>query len=261
MERIKPSKKLGQHFLVSRRVARIFSSWVCGYRKVFEIGPGTGFITSDILRSCDEPEIVAGIEIDSRVLENLAALSILDNRFYIVHGDALSPALRLRGFDAGYGSIPYNITGPLLSLLTKWFQKPLLLLIQREVADRLSAKPGSKNYGRLTILVSLVYSVRKLALVPPTAFRPRPRVYSQVVELLPKRSIPPQTIALIEDVTKCFFSQRNKKARKVGIRCLGECVKDIVPGDLRVYELEPDFFLRVIEKCELRPGFHERARI
>ena len=253
MERIRPSKRLGQHFLVSRKVARVFSSWACRYRRLFEIGPGTGFITSQVLRDCKELELLAAIELDKRLSSHLAALSLMDWRLQPILSDALLPTLVLRRFDAGYGSIPYNITGPLLSLLVKFFQKPVLLLVQKEVADRLLAKPGTKNYGRVTILVNLVYEVKKIMTVPPTAFRPRPKVYSQIIELVPRRHINQDIIELVEELTRCFFSQRRKLARKAGRECLGGCAEKYIEDTIRVYELEPGFFLEVARKCAKKP--------
>ncbi len=249
MEKIRPSKRLGQHFLVSRRVARVFSSWACRYRRVFEIGPGMGFITSQVLRDCKELEFLAAIELDKRLVGNLTALTLMDWRLQPVLGNALEPPLVLGNLDAGYGSIPYNITGPLLSLLVKDFQKPVLLLVQKEVADRLLAKPGTKNYGRATILVNLVYEVRKIMIVPPTAFKPRPKVYSQIIELVPRKLINRATIELIEELTRCFFSQRRKLARKAGRVCLGSCAEKYIDDKMRVYELEPGFFLEVAREC------------
>jgi 16S rRNA (adenine1518-N6/adenine1519-N6)-dimethyltransferase len=250
MEGIRPRKRLGQHFLVSRRVSSFFARWACRFRRLLEIGPGTGSLTAQILRTCNV-ELLVGLEIDTRMLENLSSLSLVAEALQTVHGDALSPPLRLRGFDAVYGSIPYNITGPLIRLIVSEFQKPVLLLIQKEVADRLGARPGAPEYGRLTVLVQLVYDVVKHMVVPPSAFKPRPKVFSQIVELVPKNSIEYRIVSKVEEVTRCFFSQRNKKALKIARQCLGEVPLSIVEkydlANKRVYELSPDFFIEIAE--------------
>jgi len=212
---------LGQNFLRSRRVARLFAQWACNYRKILEIGVGRGFLTSEVLRSCN-PLILVGVEVDYRLREYLAMIKFYYVGFEGVLADILHYGFRENGVEAVYGSIPYAITGPLLSLLSTRLQLPAMLMVQREVADRLAARPGTSSYGRLTILVRMVYNVRLGPLVPPSAFKPKPRVASRIVYLTPRgERIEEGLLARVEALTRCLFSERNKLADKVASKCIG----------------------------------------
>ncbi|ABM81471.1 16S rRNA (adenine(1518)-N(6)/adenine(1519)-N(6))-dimethyltransferase RsmA [Hyperthermus butylicus] len=246
---LRARRELGQHFLVARWVARIFAGWACRFRRLLEVGVGQGFLTSTILRSCSVE--IAGLELDLRLVGELASISFYFTGFMPVIADAVEPPLRLGGVDAVYGSIPYNITGPLLSLLVVEARKPALLLLQREVVDRLAAKPGTASYGRITVLVRLVYDVKPGPVVPPSAFRPRPKVYSRIVELVPRPDAPsPDMLRRVEELTKCMFSERNKRAAKVAAKCIGielSKIEGLVGRDIRVYQLEPEKFIQLLD--------------
>ncbi len=241
-----PAKRsLGQNFLRARWVARIFAEWACRHRRLLEIGVGTGFLTREVLGRCS-PEILVGVEIDERLVPEMATLQLLGPSFQPIHADAVRPPLRLAGFDGVYGSVPYNITGPLLGLLAVEYGGPSLLLLQREVVDRLSARPGGRSYGRITVLIQLVYNVHRGPVVPPSAFSPPPRVYSRIVELSPRESRPSKPLLkAVEELTRCMFSMRNKKAVKAARRCGLQDVEWL--GEKRVYELSPEEFLRLAE--------------
>ncbi|KSW11733.1 hypothetical protein CF15_02650 [Pyrodictium occultum] len=241
------SRRLGQNFLRARWVAREFARWACGFTRLLEIGVGQGFLTSEILRRC-RPSLLVGIELDRRLMEWLGSLSFFHPVFAPVQADALSPPVVLERFDAVYGSIPYSITGPLLSLLSVEAQKPAMLLLQREVVDRIAARPAASSYGRITVLVQLVYRVKPGPVVPPSAFRPRPRVYSRIVVLEPREDRPGrEELRRVEELTRCMFSGRNRKAAKQASRCLGlsrdEAEKLL--GGRRVYELSPSDFYQL----------------
>jgi 16S rRNA (adenine1518-N6/adenine1519-N6)-dimethyltransferase len=249
---VRPKRSLGQNFLRARWVARIFARWACRYSMLLEVGVGTGFLTRFVASECPNATIV-GVEVDERLLDHLAALRLYSDSILPVLSDALHPPVRFEAIEAVYGSIPYNITGPLLALLALEARKPALLLLQREVAERLASQPGSHSYGRITVLVQLVYEVSPLNVVPPSAFTPRPKVYSRIVELKPRSQLPPRSILYaVEEVTKCMFSQRNKKAAKIAARCCGDRAARIVEeryGGLRVYQLPPNAFLEIAEVC------------
>lgn len=248
MSTIKPARKFGQNFLRARWVARLFAKWACNYNRLLEIGFGEGFIGSEIIKRCS-PSLLVGIEIDERLVDVLGSFSFFNVNFDGIIGDILAAPFRKGCFDAVYGSVPYNITGPLLSLLSIELRAPAMLLLQREVAQRLNAKPGTKKYGRITILVQLTYRVRLGKLVPPSAFTPRPKVYSQIVYLEPKEDMVPQhVIRKVEELTRCIFSERRKKAVKVIAKCLGEdTTKYEWLGSKRVYELSPSEIVEVIK--------------
>jgi len=244
----RPRRSLGQNFLRARWVARLFAQWASGFRLLLEIGPGTGALTREVLAAC-RGCMVYGLELDERLLPGLSALGLLSPGLGLVHGDALRPPLRLEAFDAVYGSIPYNITGPLLGLLATGYGGPAMLLLQREVADRLAARPGTGAYGRISVLVQAVYRVRLGPVVPPSAFTPRPRVYSRIVYLEPRPGSPPgETLRALEDATRCMFSGRNKLAAKMAEKCLGvpRAEAERLAGGRRVYQLSPGDFLALL---------------
>jgi len=253
----RPKKRLGQNFLRARWVARLFAEWVCGYRRVVEVGAGTGAVTGEVLRRCPLVEAYL-LELDRGLLPFLSAQKLLGPFSEVLGADALAPPLRLEGIQALYGSIPYNITGPLLSLLALLPQRlPAMLLVQREVAQRLLSKPGEKSYGRITVLVQLAYRVRPGRVVPPAAFYPPPRVYSQIVYMEPRSGAPsPRVLRRVEQLTRCMFSQRNRLAGKVARRCLGGVEGDALKPleGLRVYQLPPGVFLELAEAAEAAAG-------
>jgi len=246
VERLRPRKRLGQNFLRARWVSRLFAEWACRYRRLAEIGPGLGALTREVLARCPHSFIYL-VELDARLLDELRHLRLLSFNYEVVRGDALHPPLRMDAVEALYGSIPYNITGPLLSEIALQEEpRPAMLLLQREVATRIAAKPGTAAYGRLTVLIQLTYRVELGPTVPPSAFVPRPRVFSQIVYLEPREGVPRlEERRRVEKVTRCMFSQRRRLALKVAGRCLRvlpESVRHVLRGR-RVYELTPEDFL------------------
>ncbi len=212
-------KRLGQHFLVDPAIlARIVAAaGPLGGRTVVEIGPGPGGLTRALLAS-DAARVVA-VEADPRcvaALEELVAAS--GGRLEVVAGDAL--ALDRRALAPGpsviVANLPYNIA---TELLVRWLRAPaglerIVVLVQREVAARLAARPGTAAYGRLTVLAQWAARVEALFELPPGAFRPPPKVHSRVVRLSPYAEPPwPARLAALERVTAAAFGQRRKMLR------------------------------------------------
>ncbi len=244
MTSLRPSRKLGQHFLIDKRYTTWFRERVCGSRAALEIGVGTASITTSIGECVG---FLVGLEIDTRLIPHIdLSMRAFKAVFELVLSNALLPPIRLKGFDVVYGSIPYNITGPLLSTLVKFYQGRTVLILQKEVVDRLRAKPGTSQYGRLTVLVNLVYNVLTGPTIPPKAFKPKPRVYSQLVELLPHSTYDIEKIGCIEKLTACLFSERRKRAIKVIRKCVGNLSMNI-PSDKRVYQLTIDEIVAIAE--------------
>jgi 16S rRNA (adenine1518-N6/adenine1519-N6)-dimethyltransferase len=241
----RPRRSLGQNFLQARWVARLFADWACRYTRLAEIGPGEGALTREVLARCPHV-LLAGLELDHRLLDALSALRLLAPLgAEAVHADALHPPLRPGAVEAVYGSIPYNITGPLLGLLAlSEPPPPAMLLLQKEVVDRLAAAPGTGAYGRITVLVQLAYRVEPGPVVPPSAFRPRPRVYSRIVYLHPRPGRPSsRELRRVEQLTRCMFSQRRRLAAKVARACGAPSPGWL--GGRRVYQLSPREFLEL----------------
>jgi 16S rRNA (adenine1518-N6/adenine1519-N6)-dimethyltransferase len=219
-------KRLGQHFLVDPAIlARIAAAAApLAGLTVVEIGAGPGGLTRALLAT-DAARIVA-VETDRRcvaALDELAAAT--GDRLRVVAGDAL--ALDRRELapppTAIVANLPYNIA---TELIVRWLRAPaglvrLVLLVQREVADRLAAAPGTAAYGRLSVLAQWAARVEALFELPPGAFRPPPKVRSRVVRLSPYAEPPvPARLATLERVTAAAFGQRRKMLRS-SLKSLG----------------------------------------
>lgn len=179
-------KSLGQHFLIDDCIIeRIVQEGIPeGDIPLVEIGPGPGGLTRELLKR--KPRLWA-IELDQDKIQ-LLTREFKDNGLRLIHADALKVQLAsLWGSEQGWlvGNLPYYITNPLLMHFLE--QKESLLgmtvMVQKEVADRMTARPGGKDYGILSIAVQLSAETRRLFDVPPTAFLPQPKVTSSVIKL------------------------------------------------------------------------------
>ena len=216
-------KGLGQNFLLdlnlTRRIAR--AAGPLEDVTVVEVGPGPGGLTRALLQ--ESARKVVAIERDERCLSALRDIAAAyPGRLDIVTADAREvdyDALRLASPARIVANLPYNVGTPLLIGWLKtepwppWFDR-LVLMFQREVADRIVAKPRTKDYGRLAVLAQWRARPRILLTLPPDAFTPRPKVASAVVELVPKeRPEPPCDVRRLEKVTAAAFGQRRKMLR------------------------------------------------
>ena len=216
-------KSLGQNFLLdfnlTRRIAR--AAGPLEGVTVVEVGPGPGGLTRALL--LEGAARVVAIEKDERCLPALAAIAALyPGRLDILSADAREVdygALGLSSPARIVANLPYNIATPLLIGWLKtdpwppWFDR-MVLMFQREVAERIAAPPGGKDYGRLTVLSQWRTSPRILFTIPGEAFTPRPKVDSALVELVPKNVLQPSCdIAALERVTGAAFGQRRKMLR------------------------------------------------
>ena len=218
-------KALGQNFLLdlnlTGRIAR--SAGDLSGVTVIEIGPGPGGLTRALLNS-DAAAVVA-VERDSRCIVALADLvEASEGRLRLIEGDALevdpeaiAPAPR-----AIVANLPYNVATPLLIGWLKRIEqfRSLTLMFQREVADRLSAKPGTKAYGRLSVIAQWRAEVRPLFNLPARAFTPPPKIESTVVQFIPRLAPEPAEFSAMEAVTAAAFGQRRKMLR-ASLKSLG----------------------------------------
>ena len=227
-------KSLGQNFLLdlnlTGRIARAAGP-LAGVT-VVEIGPGPGGLTRALL--AEGAAHVIAIERDERAIAALEEISArYPGRLTIVSGDALAVDVRpmLRGGPARVAAnLPYNIaTALLINWLTvepwpPWYDR-LTLMFQREVAERIVAGPGSKTYGRLSVLAGWRTEAKILFDIAPSAFVPPPKVTSSVVQFVPRASPLPCDRRALERVTEAAFGQRRKMLR-ASLRSLG---RDPIP--------------------------------
>jgi 16S rRNA (adenine1518-N6/adenine1519-N6)-dimethyltransferase len=216
--RLSARKGLGQHFLLdlnlTARIARAAAPLdACG---VIEIGPGPGGLTRALLSA--GARHVTAIERDPRAVAALAELAAaFPDRLTIIEGDALeidaaaivAPPRKI------VANLPYNIATP---LLLGWLADidaydSLTLMFQKEVALRLAAKPGGKDYGRLSVMTQWCAEPRLLFDISPKAFVPPPKVTSTLVQLTPRRNPPPCRRQDLEHVAAAAFGQRRKMLR------------------------------------------------
>jgi 16S rRNA (adenine1518-N6/adenine1519-N6)-dimethyltransferase len=209
-ERGQPKKRFGQHFLKDPNTARIVASGVSEDDVVLEIGPGRGFLTSFL---ADRAGLVHTVELDPDVLASLRR-AIGDRNNVIVHeGDALRfdySALRPAP-NRLVANLPYNIASPLVLALLENVESLLTLrfMVQLEVARRMAAERGTKDYAAYAVLAQLLASVRVSHRVPPTVFDPPPRVQSAVVEM--ERKTRPQDYEGIKRLVLAAFRSRRKR--------------------------------------------------
>ncbi len=216
-------KSLGQNFLLdfnlTRRIARAAGP-LAGVT-VVEIGPGPGGLTRALL--LEGASRVVAIEKDRRCLPALEAIATLyPGRLDIVAADAKNfdhAALALSSPTRIVANLPYSVATPLLIAWLKshpwppWFDR-MVLMFQREFAERIVAPPGGKDYGRLSVLAQWRTEPRILFTLPAAAFTPRPKVDSALVELVPKAEPQPFCdVERLERVTAAAFGQRRKMLR------------------------------------------------
>jgi 16S rRNA (adenine1518-N6/adenine1519-N6)-dimethyltransferase len=200
-------QKLGQHFLTSRPVLERIARAACAPDEplVIEIGPGKGALTAHLLARARR---VVAIEVDPVMIQYLRRAFPDEPRLEIVEADALEVDLTQWGPAGITGNLPYYVATPILE---KVAPSGGVFLIQKEVAERVTARPGSKAYGYLTVRLALFASAEMLFMVKPGAFRPPPKVDSAVVRLSPRAraaELGADTNGFLEFVSACFRQKR-----------------------------------------------------
>ena len=215
MSRHRSKRSLGQNFLVDPNVQRrIVDALGAGPGdEVLEIGPGRGALTSHLVEGGVR---LTAVELDDDLYERLREQET--ERFHVVHGDVLTVDLASLFDDWAetrvIGNIPYNITSPILfRLLEAPRPKDIVLLVQAEVAERLTAPPGRKAYGALTVGVRAVAEVSRLFTVSRTVFRPVPGVDSALVRVTPHSppGVADELLPELRRLTRAAFGWRRKQ--------------------------------------------------
>ena len=216
---IRAKKSLGQNFLIDKNIIdKIINTVSITGNEILEVGPGTGNLTEQILKK--NPSRMYLVEKDTLLAENLEG--IIDERVKIFNEDILK-------FDENslsknkiivFGNLPYNVSTEILSKwITKlkndyWFSD-LILMFQKEVADRIIAQFNSSSYGRLSILANWRLNINKICDISPECFSPKPKIQSSLIHFTPKKNFAKIKDPLnLEKITRIFFSHRRKMLKK-----------------------------------------------
>ncbi len=216
---IRAKKSLGQNFLIDKDILeKITSIRNISNKTVLEIGPGTGNLTSYILKK--NPKKIFVIEKDNELANNLK--NKFNNEIKIINEDVLK-INETKLFDEKvivFGNLPYNISTEILSkwivnLKDNFWFECLVLMFQKEVADRIIAKVNTSNYGRLSVICNWKLYIKKICDIKPDAFSPKPKIDSSLLFLFPKENfIKINDPNNLEKVTRVFFNQRRKMLKK-----------------------------------------------
>ena len=237
----RPKKSFGQHFLHDQRYIGQIVSMIAPRPgdTVIEIGPGEGALTLPLLKAAGK---LTAIELDTDLIPGLQSRAASVGELQIIHADVLKVDFTALAQSLGVerlriaGNLPYYISSPILFHCVDHFGaiQDLHFMLQKEVVERMAAEPGSKVYGRLSVMLQLACRVEPLFDVPPEAFRPPPKVESSVVRLLPL--LPEQRhdadSSHVYSVVKAAFAQRRKT--------LSNALKQMLDGDaIRRADVDP----------------------
>ena len=238
MSKVIPRKRFGQHFLTDQTVLDRITDALSPVPDdfVLEICPGTGVLTDRLTALLDHLTVV---ELD-RDLARLLSTRYDPGKVTVIQQDVLDFEFATLGSGNGkklrvIGNLPYNISTPLMFHLIGSINlvQDMLFMVQKEVALRLSASPGDKNYGRLSVMSQLELNCRILFDVPPESFDPAPQVNSAVIKLLPEKAAREiKDSGRIDRVVKSAFAQRRKTLRNA--------LRDVVsPEQFDTAEINP----------------------
>lgn len=258
MSFVRAKKHLGQHFLKDETAARRIASSLTlhgGYRRVLEVGPGTGALTAHLLERTDIE--LSCIELDG---ESVAHLHAEWPGLKVVHGDLLQLDLAQVAAPplAVIGNFPYNISTQIIFkvLDSRDLVPEVVGMFQKEVADRLCAYPGNRTYGITSVLARLWYTMEPLFTVEAEAFIPPPKVRSAVIRMRRnERMALPVDEKLLTALVKAAFGQRRKTLHNAlkSFAPLGGKVPEAFARK-RAEELSEEDFLVLTAACKPRPG-------
>ena len=254
-------KSLGQNFLIDKNIIKkIIDLVVIKDKKIIEIGPGKGALTEEILNR--KPKLLSLIEKDSRLVEELRRKYCKNNNIKIYNADVLKINLKkiiCKG-SIIFGNLPYNISSQILVKILKINSWPInytdmVLMFQKELADKILGKFATSNYGRLSIITNYKLDILNKFLVSPNCFFPKPKVNSQILHFKPKKTklLKIKDLNNLEKVTNIIFSNKRKMINKNLSKVLKK--KDIIKikglkTNLRPSEIKPDIYYKITELFE-----------
>jgi len=256
---IKAKKSLGQNFLIDRAVLeKIVSTTDIVNKEILEIGPGSGNLTTYILKQ--KPKKLYVVEKD----DDLAILlkEKFNNEIEIINDDILKISEDKISDQklSVFGNLPYNISTEILSKWILnigsnfWFES-LVLMFQKEVADRIISEFNDSKYGRLSILSSWKLNIKKIIDIKPQSFSPRPKIDSSLLLFTPKENFfELKNPKNLEKITRIFFSQRRKMLKKpfnqVFTNGKNVAEKFNIDLNLRPQNLEPETYYKLVKEYE-----------
>nr|AUG32103.1 putative rRNA (adenine-N6,N6)- dimethyltransferase [Paulinella longichromatophora] len=257
-------KNFGQHWLKDLSILKkiIEAAEISSKDIVLEIGPGRGALTKYLLTSL--AAFIYAVELDRDLAFMLREQLGLSTRLALIEGDIL----KVNFFSTGcysprkvVANIPYNITGPLLEKLLGTLEKPaskpyekIVLLVQREVGDRICANPGDRNYGAFSVRMQLLAKCYRICTVPPTCFQPSPSVMSSVIVLNPlpiSDHLTPELASQVDKLLRLCFVSRRKMLRStltklIPMSCLEKLIiKTGITLKQRPQELSPSTWVKL----------------
>ena len=255
----KAKKSLGQNFLIDREVLeKIVSIVKIADKEILEIGPGSGNLTSYILKK--NPKKVFVIEKDDEL--SLVLKEKFANQIEIINDDVLKVLENEISKQklVVFGNLPYNISTEILSkwiinINKKFWFESLLLMFQKEVADRIIADSNNSKYGRLSILTNWKLNVEKIINIKPQSFSPRPKIDSSLLLFTPKEnSFELKDAKNLEMITRIFFSQRRKMLKKPFNQIFNNA-KEVaskfnIDLNQRPQNLEPEIYFKLTKEYE-----------
>jgi 16S rRNA (adenine1518-N6/adenine1519-N6)-dimethyltransferase len=253
MKAVRAKKKLGQHFLVDLNIAQKLADTLTfnNYDSVLEVGPGMGVLTQFLIQKTAHLHV---IEIDSESVLYLKKHYTKD-QFKLIEGDFLK--LNLQEYFttkplALIGNFPYNISTQILfKTIENRSQIPFFAgMFQKEVAERICEPPGSKKYGILSVLTQLFYDTKLLFTIPPTVFKPPPKVESAVIQLIRKEQFNLDCDeTLLFQLVKLSFQQRRKTLRNsLKMVNISEKLREDAIFDLRPEKLSGADFVQLAKR-------------
>lgn len=255
-------KSLGQNFLLDRNITdkiirlSLDKQNLTDFQnsKVYEIGPGPGGLTRSVLRA--NPDSLTVIEMDERCIKIMQEIqSLVGNRLEIINNDAMKINFSQATNKPQHivSNLPYNISVP---LLTNWLWNiknfaSLTLMFQKEVADRICAPSGNKDYGRLSVLSQLLCKIEKLFDLNPNCFVPAPKIWSSVLLFTPlEPTVPENDLKKVEKITSLAFGQRRKMVRQ-SLKSIPEIEQKLenigLNGTLRAEQITPKQYLQLAQ--------------
>lgn len=250
-------RRFGQHFLIRRSILEQIAEAACLHPDwtVVEIGPGKGALTEHLLPRCSR---LFALEIDQVLVHYLQQKFRARDQFHVIHSDVLKVDLGQWGPVAVVGNLPYYITSPIIEqvLALGTLLLNAVFLVQKEIAERMAAPPGSSQYGYLSVRCQIASRPELLLTVPPDAFRPPPKVDSAVVRLSNRETpLVADATAFLQFASACFRQKRKTLRNNLSSMYDREILSRQPEAQLRAEQLSVEQLADLWRRLESRlPG-------